>query len=256
MKKYKNNKSKGVLTLEFALLIPILLSVFLAIIGIIYTVNIQSNIDRSVMRALEDISDEIYIYSKLNKDSDINGKINKLVSPLNKVLGKDIILSKAINKEFIRYRLKRKTMDYISSSGNNPFWLKDDIDFEISYSSNSLIVRSNAKVNLPVINSLIGNIKLSQNHIQAARGVGDIFNNITNGNSDDDENKVTITISKYSYSGNNKDPVYHDKNCMGVKASNPKTNIYVEVNKDDIENGKISYHGKKYRYCKYCQKLE
>ncbi len=256
MKKiFKENKNKGILSIEFALILPILISVFLLALSFIYLVNIELKINRGINSALEDISKEIYLYSKLEEDIDVLNEINILNKTINEFLGEDINIAKKINQEILKNRIRKKTYYYMNINDSKPFWLKDELEFDISYASNSIIVRTDCKIHLPIIESFIGGLNYSQNNVQAARGVEKFFESIINSEEDDGE-KVKITISKHSYSGNNKDPVYHDKNCWGIKASNPKTNIEFKIDKDNIVNGKLIYHGKSYRYCKYCKKMK
>ncbi len=252
----KQKKNRGALSLEFALLLPIILSVFLALISIIYTVGIKAEIDRGVHKALEDVASEIYLSSKLIEDSESYKTVNSFIKPLSDYLALDIDLNGIINKEILKYRIRQKTYDYMGIKDKKPFWLKGKIDFDIAYSSNTLILTSKSKAHLPVISTILGDITLEKNHIQAARGINKLLNSTEN-NSNANGGTINLTICQYSYTGNSKNPVYHSKKCMGRKKEKVENSLNFELNKSDIkEDGSIVYKGKTYRYCKFCKKME
>ncbi len=252
MKNFKKNK--GSLSLEFALLLPILLSIFLGIVSIIQTVGIKAEIDRGVGKALEDISSEVYLSSKIIEDTASFELVNSLLTPLKDYLGLEIDLNSILNKELIKLRLRQKTYQYMDITDDLPFWLKDDIDFDIAYSSNTLIVSSKAKINLPIISGILGDINFEKEHIQAARGINKLLDSSNNSTNEDN---LSITICQYSYSGNNKSPVYHSRKCMGRKNEKVENSLNFEFDKNKVnKDGSITYKGKKYRYCKFCKKME
>ncbi len=252
MKKVKKNK--GSLSIEFALLLPIILSVFLGIVSIIHTVGIKAEIDRGVGKALEDISSEVYLSSKIIEDSGTYQIVNSLLEPLKDYMGLDIDLNGILNQELIKFRLRQKTYQYMKIESDLPFWLKDDIDFDIAYSSNTLIVTSKAHIKLPIISGILGDINFEKEHIQAARGINKLLDSKNNNSNKDN---IKITICQYSYSGSSKSPVYHNAKCMGRKNEKSENSIHFELEKNKMnKDGSITYKGKKYRYCKFCKKIE
>ncbi len=253
-----HRKKKGVLSIEFTLLIPIILSIFLTILGIIYTISIKSEIDRSVGKALEDVSSEVYLSSKLLVDSGSFEAVNDLIKPLSEYTGLDINLSGIINKSILKLRIRQKTYEYMQINGSMPFWLKDDIDFDIAYSSNTLIVTSKADVKLPIISTFKDDIVFERDHIQAARGIDKLLNGDgCSSSSSSSKGKRKITICNYSHSGKSKSPVYHSRKCMGRRKEKSENSLNFEIEESMIaDDGSIEYKGKKYRYCKCCQRME
>ncbi len=251
---HKIKKNKGSLSIEFALLLPIILSIFLGIISIIHTVGIKAEIDRGVGKALEDISSEIYLSSKIIEDTESYQLVNSLLEPLKEYMGLDIDLNGVLNKELIKLRLRQKTYEYMNIKSDLPFWLKDDINFDIAYSSNTLIVTSKSNIKLPLISGILGDIKFEKEHIQAARGIDKLLDSENNSTTQDN---INITICQYSYSGSNKSPVYHSKKCMGRRNEKTENSINFKLAKNKInKDGTMTYKGKKYRYCKFCKKME
>lgn len=245
-------KKSGSLSLEFALLLPLLFTFFMTMFSLVYSVNIKAEIDRGVGKALEDLSSEIYLSSKLLKDSSLLKEINEIIEPLNEYLGLKINLSKILTEELIKTRIRQKTYAYLGGK-SKLFWMKGQMNFDLAYSSNTLIVKSKSNIKLPVLNAIMGEIRFERTHIQAARGIdrlledGDGKNNGT----------MSITICEYSHSGKSASPVFHTKKCMGRKKEKSEKSISFQIPKEDIsKDGKILYRGKSYRYCKFCKKME
>lgn len=247
-------KHRGVLSLEFALLIPTLMTIFLLLLSILYTVAIKNEIDRGIGKALEDVSSEIYLSSRIIEDSSLSEGLRTFIEPLNDFLGLNIDLKTLLSESALKRRIRAKSYEYIGKK-EELFWLKEDIDFDLSYSSNTLIVKSESKIKLPVLNAMLGEITFERYHIQAARGVGTLLGREEEGGQDSKQ-RLPVTICEYSHSGESKNPVFHTQNCMGRKNEKAENSIHFKIEKNKIsEDGSILFKGKTYRHCRFCQRM-
>lgn len=251
---HTNAKHRGILSLEFALLIPTLMTIFLLLLSILYTVAIKNEMDRGISKALEDVSSEIYLSSRIVEDSSLSDALQSFIKPLNEFLGMNMDLKALLSESAIKQRIRAKTYEYIGQK-EDLFWLKEEIIFELSYSSNTLIVKSESKIKLPVLNAMLGEITFERYHIQAARGVDKLLGREEEGEQDSKQ-KIQVTICEYSHSGESKNPVFHTRKCLGRKKEKAENSIRFNIAKHKIsEDGSILFRGKTYRHCKFCQKM-
>lgn len=251
---FKNKRLKASLTIEFTLMIPVVMSLFLTLTFLIFTHQIQVKIEKSMSEAMLEITDDIYISSIMNEKTNI-GDIFTAISNLSEdLLGIKINLGKKVTEEILKNKIRELTYKKMNlDTSSPPFWFTKDFDFTISTSDNSIYISSVAEIKLPVISKIFGNIRIRQKAVQAARGVESFGSmEISSVKSEKDTKKIVITA--YSLNGKNSNPVYHDKQCFGRINEKTQTSSNLEIDLKDIgDNGEIFYNGKVFHYCSFCK---
>lgn len=247
-----NKKRSGVLSLEAAALAPILLSLFMLMYSLLYAIVVQENIQRAISYALDELGSDIYISSKLIEGNDLYEKFSSI--PILDGFGINVNASGSVSKAILESRISKLAQTRLSSGNSAPFWLKDNLDIEIIATENTIFCDCKAKIRLPILSNIMGELVLNHREVQAARGAGSILNKATAAGKEGEENGIgKLTICKSSLNGISGNPVYHDSKCFGRNFENPSTNIEIDVSKAVYgKGGTISYGGKTFHYCPFC----
>ncbi len=251
MRYIKKKRYTGSLTIEFAMLVPVMMTVFLLLASLLYTVHLQTKIKSAVSQSLSEISDDIYVASLVESKTGYGDLLNGISREAGKLLGLDINITESITNAVIGDRVKKLTYKRMGLENNKlPFWLNRGLDISIKSKENSIYCTSVAEIKLPVIEKLIGTIKLQQNNVKSARGISKLTGTdcgLPNGE------QKNIVLCSYSYSGISKHPVYHDRLCIGRRNENSDTSKSLKIPIKNIsKNGSISYDGRTFYYCPFC----
>lgn len=251
------HKKRGLLSLELALLSSLLLTILLFFSSLLYLIHIKEGVRNAISEAVKSYSTEVYIYSKLSQDLDMDSLSGAINGRVAKEIGLNLNLSAMASEQAFAYLIERKCYENLGFKREHPpFWLAGKIDVEVKARHHSLYLSTQVPIKLPVLSLFLKEIKLEVKNVEAARGAEKaLCSDQENLNLDKGEEGY-IVICAYSLNKKNPHPVYHDRLCFGRWMEKSENSITLDKSKLELDkNGDLSYQGRVYYYCKHCKSL-
>ncbi len=248
----RTKKNRGVLSIEFSVLILVMIIVSLLFFSLFLIVKADRDIYSAVDDATKSMRAHIYVSSLAKRDVYAFNLIGLGEQSLKKIgiVSSNDHYTVNINKRSLEAGIKTRTMKKLKLKRANSL-INDNININVALKGNSIVVSSDSSVKAPIINEIYGEVKLSHKHVIAAKGIEKLLSSNNDYSNFVENSKIAITLN-----GKKNTQVYHTKRCFAMMVSNNETTDF--YNKSDYyskvtSNADIFVGGITYHICPFCK---
>lgn len=246
---------RGILTVEFALVFPLIIFIMMFFYNIIFSITTVNRIQAFVYKVSEDIKTDMYIISKTEEILEIGTEVEKIAGILSEKFGIKIdiqkigsfLYEKALGNyiKFKVYREFSKEMSY--DEINRMLRLKRDIGIKVELGDEIIKENINIVFRLNNIFPVFDTYEVNLNHSISSKVVNEFINTDNVGVDLPSEKSVY-----YTKHGLKTSKVYHtNKNCFGLKFAK-EINLINSSNK--FKKGDIvNISGERLHLCSFCK---
>lgn len=248
--------NKGALSIELALVLPVIIFIFMFFYNILFSINVNDRIKSSIHKISEGIKTDIYLAQKVDDILELGLELKEIIDIINQKFNIDIDYNKLGNymyenmlSNYIKHKLYAEfssPVDY--NLVNKKFRLKDNISIDIALKEDFIEENISYEFDFKNIFPVFNYYKVDFKHILSSTMGRD--DNIKN-----DENKKSDGANRelyYTRNGLNKSGVYHvNKDCFGLRfASEIKI---IKSNSNFKKGNNVVISGKEMELCPFCK---
>lgn len=247
---------KGAVVVEFAVLAFVVLSVSLFFWSLNTNIANTSELEMLIYESVNDIRDELYIYSKVQEYMEINSNLDDLIAKVERFIHLDIdedFVKNTINSNILNVLIEKKIRGrhglVYPIDIKEKYHLRENPKVVTSTKNGNLAVETHLKFDLPSIIPFLDKYEACIYYEVGCRNIDQIlFGGDANQSASSGSNQNnTAYLTQHGILSSH---VFHtNRDCFGLRSARE----VLEVKRDPKTKSELQYEGKHYFLCPFCR---